>query len=136
MANTFYSYSAYISPVSNADITVLREYLETFYQESDNADKPQIVLKDNAITITFDDQYKFYIYLSDEKHVNEEAAEIADYLEEDWNENTYDKEKLKVSQKRFEIWGDQDFDMDYFNDSLFIIDQIEKFSDIIIFQNQ
>jgi len=132
MANSFYSYSAYISPSSNADIKVLKEFLDAFYQESDN----KITLNDNQITITFDDEYNFYIYLAEEEHVNQEALEIADYLEEDWNENPYDKEKLKASKKRFEIWGDPDFDMDYFNDSLFIIEQVEKFNDIIIFQNQ
>ncbi|MGN7810310.1 hypothetical protein [Flavobacterium sp. 22076] len=132
MANSFYSYSAYISPSSNADIKVLKEFLDAFYQESDN----KITLSDNQITITFDDEYNFYIYLAEEEHVNQEALEIADYLEEDWNETPYDKEKLKASKKRFEIWGDQDFDMDYFNDSLFIIEQVEKFNDIIIFQNQ
>lgn len=132
MANSFYSYSAYISPSSNADIKVLKEFLDAFYQESDN----KITLSDNQITITFDDEYNFYIYLAEEEHVNQEALEIADYLEEDWNENLYDKEKLKASKKRFEIWGDPDFDMDYFNDSLFIIEQVEKFNDIIIFQNQ
>ncbi len=132
MANSFYSYSAYISPSSNADIKVLKEFLDAFYQESDN----KITLSDNQITITFDDEYNFYIYLAEEEHVNQEAFEIADYLEEDWNETSYDKEKLKASKKRFEIWGDPDFDMDYFNDSLFIIEQVEKFNDIIIFQNQ
>lgn len=132
MANSFYSYSAYIPPSSNADIKVLKEFLDVFYQESDN----QITLSDNQITITFDDEYDFYIYLAEEEHVNQEALEIADYLEEDWNETSYDKEKLKASKKRFEIWGDPDFDMDYFNDSLFIIEQVEKFNDIIIFQNQ
>lgn len=136
MANTFYSYSAYISPYSNADIQVLKEYLDVFYNESDTGDKPQIVLSDNQITITFNAEYNFYVYLSNEKHVNEEAVEIADYLETDWNEKVYDKEKLKTAVKRFEVWGDPDFDMDYFNDSLFIIDQIEKFNEIIIFQNQ
>lgn len=132
MANSFYSYSAYISPSSNADIKVLKEFLDAFYQESDN----KIILSDNQITITFDDEYNFYIYLAEEEHVNQEALEIADYLEEDWNETPYDKEKLKASKKRFAVWGDPDFDMDYFNDSLFIIEQVEKFNDIIIFQNQ
>ena len=136
MANTFYSYSAYILPSSNAEITVLKEYLDSFYHKPENIDEPKIVLNDNQITITFNDEYNFYIYLSQEKHINDEAVEIADDLETDWNENIYDKEKLKTSIKRFEVWGDPDFDMDYFNDSLFIIDQIEKFSEILIFQNQ
>lgn len=135
MANSFYSYSAYILPSSNATIIALKEYLEEFYQNSDTEDQPEINLSDNQITLIFNDEYRFYIYLSEEKHVNEEAVEIAENLETDWNEEPFDKEKLKTAQKRFELWGDEDFDMDYFNDSLFILDQIEKFSDIIIFQN-
>ncbi|GAA3777407.1 hypothetical protein [Flavobacterium ginsengiterrae] len=135
MANSFYSYSAFIAPGSNADIAILKDYLESFYSESD-AENPQIVLDNNEIKLTFDDEYNFYIYLAEEEHINQEALEIADDLEEDWNEDIYDKEKLRASKKRFEVWGDPDFDMDYFNDSLFIIDQIEQFSDVIIFQNQ
>ncbi|WP_289661844.1 hypothetical protein [Flavobacterium panacagri] len=135
MANSFYSYSAYILPSSNATITVLKEHLEEFYQNSDAGNQPEIILSNNQITIIFNDEYRFYIYLSEEKHVKDEALEITENLEEDWNEQPFDKEKLKTAQKRFEVWGDEDFDMDYFNDSLFIIDQIEKFSDIIIFQN-
>ena len=42
-------------------------------------------------------------------------------------------ESTGTCKKRFEIWGDEDFDMDYFNDSLYIIEQIEKFDGIIIF---
>ncbi len=76
MANSFYSYSAYISPSSNADIKILKEFLDAFYQDSDN----KITLSDNQITITFDDEYNFYIYLAEEEHVNQEALEIADYL--------------------------------------------------------
>ncbi|MFB9076556.1 hypothetical protein ACFFLS_25090 [Flavobacterium procerum] len=136
MANSFYSHLAFLPPSSNANLVVLKNHLETFYSRPVITDKPQIVLSEKQITITFNDGYNFYIYLSEEKHVNEEALEIAEDLEEDWNEKPFDKEKLKTAQKRFEVWGDQDFDMDYFNDSLFIIDQIEKFDDVIIFQNQ
>lgn len=136
MANTFYSYSVYIEPSSNAAISILKDNLDSFYQKQIITNKPEIVLIDNQITITFDDDYNFYIYLSDEEHVNEEATEIANDQDVDWNENIFDKEKLKTCKKRFEVWGDDDFDIDYFNDSLFIIEQIENFNNIIIFQNE
>lgn len=135
MANSFYSHLAFIGPESNAAITVLKEYLDDFYEDPEDGGKPEIVLEENQITITFDDEYNFHIYLAEEEHVNIEAVEIADFNTEDYNENPFDAEKLKASVKRFEIWGDQDFDMDYFNDSLYIMEQIEKFNDIIIFQN-
>ncbi|KAF2517014.1 hypothetical protein [Flavobacterium foetidum] len=135
MAYSFYSHLAFLPPSSNADLAVLKNHLETFYARPVITDKPKIILNGKQITVTFKDGYNFYIYLSEEKHVNQEALEIAEDLEEDWNEKPFDKEKLKASNKRFELWGDQDFDMDYFNDSLFIVNQIEKFDDVIIFQN-
>ena len=136
MANTFYSYSVYIEPSSNASISGLKDNLDSFYQRPIITDKPKITLDDNQINITFNDDYSFYIYLSNEEHVNEEAAAIANDQQADWNDIPFDKEKLKTCEKRFEVWGDDDFDMDYFNDSLFIIEQIENFTDVIIFQIQ
>lgn len=134
MATTFYSYLAYIQPKSNGDLFLLKENLESFYDNETTAERPEITLDDNQINITFDDGYQFYIFFSEGEHVNQEAKEIAEEFELDWNETPFDKEKLKTCQKRFEVWGDDDIDMDYFNDSLFVIEQIEKFAGVIIFQ--
>ncbi|QGK72958.1 hypothetical protein [Flavobacterium sp. SLB02] len=136
MANTFYSYLAFIAPTSDASLTVLKNNLKTFYDRPIITNKPEIVLEDNQINILFDDQYQLYIAFSEEEYVNEEALEIAEEQQLDWNENTFDKATLETCRKRFEIWGDDDFDMDYFNDSLFVIEEIEKFSDVIIFAMQ
>ncbi|CAD0004151.1 hypothetical protein [Flavobacterium chungangense] len=136
MAHLFYSHLVFIPPSSNATIAILKEYLDDFYQRPVIEDKPKIVSDNKRITITFSDGYNFYIHLAKEDYVITEAAEIADYRKTDWNENAFDKEKLKASGKRFEIWGDPDFDMDYFNDSLFILEIIEKFNDVIILENQ
>ncbi|MCC9066155.1 hypothetical protein [Flavobacterium piscisymbiosum] len=136
MAHTFYSYLAFIAPNSNASLSLLKNNLETFYQKETIENKPEIVLDDNQIDIVFDDDYRLHIALSEEEYVNEEALELADQYELDWNENVFDKAKLTTSHKRFEIWGDDDFDMDYFNDSLFVIEEIENFSDVIIFAIQ
>ncbi|OMQ11732.1 hypothetical protein [[Flexibacter] sp. ATCC 35103] len=136
MAHTFYSYLAFITPGSDASLITLKNNLETFYEKSEIENKPEIVLNDQQIDIVFDDEYQFYIAFSQEEYVNEEALELAQENELDWNENVIDKAKLETCHKRFEIWGDDDFDMDYFNDSLFIIEQIEKFNDVIIFAVQ
>jgi len=136
MANTFYSYLAFLQPSSNGNLLVLKQNLETFYEKQTVADKPEITLDDNLITLVFNEEYEFHVFFSDEEHVNQEAKELAEEYEFDWNENPFDKEKLKTCIKRFEVWGDDDFDMDYFNDSLFIIDEIEKFTDVIIFHNE
>ncbi|KUJ59638.1 hypothetical protein AR687_22160 [Flavobacteriaceae bacterium CRH] len=132
MANTFYSYLAFIEDSSNADIHVLKNNLEEFYAQSEN-EKPTLTLESNQLNILFNDEYSLYVYFSEEEHINEEAREFAAEYKLDWNENTTDKEKLKTCKKRFEISGDDDFDMDYFNDSLFVIQEIEKFNNVIIF---
>lgn len=136
MANTFYSYLAFIAPNSNASLSLLKNNLETFYQKGTIENKPEIVLDNNQIDIIFDDDYQLHIAFSEEEYVNDEAVELAEQYEFDWNENVFDKAKLETCHKRFEIWGDDDFDMDYFNDSLFVIEEIENFSDVIIFAMQ
>jgi hypothetical protein len=130
MAYTFYQYLAFIQPDSDADLTVLKNNLESFYAKSGR--RPNISQTDKVITVNFDN-YKFEISLSDGSHVIEEAAEIANDRATDYAENNFDKEKLKTSSKRFEISGEDDLDMDYFNDSLFIVETIEKFKGVIVF---
>ncbi len=130
MAYTFYQYLAFIQPDSDADLTVLKTNLESFYAKTNR--RPNISQIDKTITVAFDN-YKFEIFLTDESHVIEEAAEIANDRVTDYAENSFDKEKLKTSSKRFEISGEDDFDMDYFNDSLFIVEATEKFKGVIVF---
>lgn len=130
MSYTYYKYSIYIQPDSNADIDVLKTNLELFYSEAEV--QPVISQADNQLTVTFDD-YNFYIALSNDKHVKEEAAEIAAEYETDWNEEPFDQDKLKSCNRRFELWADDDEDMDYFNDSLFILETIESFNGVTIF---
>jgi hypothetical protein len=130
MTYSFYQYLAFIQPGSDADLTVLKNNLVSFYAKTNR--HPNISQIDKTITVAFDN-YKFQIFLSDEGHIIEEAAEIANDRTTDYAENNFDKEKLKASSKRFEISGEDDFDMDYFNDSLFIVETIEKFKGVIVF---
>lgn len=136
MANTFYSYLAFITPDSDANLVDLKNNLEIFYARPVIEDKPEIVLENNQITIIFNDEYRLNIAFSNEEYVNEEAIGIAQEHQLDYNENPFDKTKLETCYKRFEVWGDDDFDMDYFNDSLFVIEAIEQFNDVIIFAIQ
>lgn len=138
MAHTFYNHIAFIAPSSNASILALKNNLATFHEKPAIKNKAKIELNGEKISIIFDDGYRFYIVLSDEEYVNIEAGEIVEFRikELDWNENPFDKDKLKTCNKRFEIWGDKDFDMDYFNDFLYIMEVIEEFDDLIIFAVQ
>lgn len=133
MAHTSYSNLAFIAPSSNADLTLLKNNLEAFYNRPVIKTKPEIVCDHHKITITFNDGYRLYIVFNDDEYVNTEAKEMADIFALDWNDNSFDKEKLKTCNKRFEVWGDSDFDMEYFNDSLFVLEEIEQFHDVVIF---
>ncbi|KFF03035.1 hypothetical protein [Flavobacterium reichenbachii] len=124
-----YEYFALIPPESNADLSTLKDNLELLYTSVEN--KPVIHLKEDCITITFDD-FNFKIFFVNEDWVLVESIEMADNFETDWNEEIIDKEKLKVCASRFELSADDDFDMDYFNDSLYIIETIESFDGVII----
>ena len=130
MANSFYSYLAFIQPNAKITFDDIKTNLEEFY--ANKKGKPTITQSKSNMVLTFKD-YQFSIHYSNEKHVIEEAREIADRTDVDWADNKIDKEKLKECSSRFEIWGEEDFDMDYFNDSLFIIETIEKLDGLIIF---
>ncbi len=134
MSSTFYSYLAFIAPTSNAQLDTLKTYLQEFYSRPvfQAKEQPEISLSRQKITVTFKDGYRFYIHLSKQKHIQEEATE---FLEEkhDYAEQSFDKQLLATCTQRFEIHGDDDYDIDYFNDSLYILEEIEKFTDIIIF---
>lgn len=136
MSHTFYSYAAYIQPASDADIDTLKGQLEAFYSTSTIDTRPRIILAGNQLELCYEDDFRLYIYLSQEAHVQEEAIETADSRDTDWDDAVFNKQQLCMCKKRFEIRGDEDFDMEYFNDSLFIIEQIANFNDVIIFDLQ
>jgi hypothetical protein len=124
-----YEYLVLIHPESNAGLSRLKENLELFYASAEN--KPIIHLEEDTLTVTFDD-FDFRIFFSNEDWILEESIELADAFESDWNEEIIDKEKLKLCKSRFELSADDDFDMDYFNESLFILQTIEEFDGITI----
>ncbi|MGO4293929.1 hypothetical protein [Chitinophaga sp. RAB17] len=135
MANSFYSYLAFILPDANANIDTLKNALTDFYSGPEIENQPTVSMNENEITVRFEDDYTFHIAFSNDAHVNVEARELAEEQALDWNEAAFDKAALARSTSRFEIWGEEDYDMDYFNDSLFIIQKIEEFNGVIIFQN-
>ena len=66
------------------------------------------------------------IGLNDSEHVLQESKEIA-------NDNAKDHElyeSIKCCKRRLELGGDPDFDMEYFNDFCFVLEEIESFSSV------
>lgn len=135
MAHSFYSYLVFILPGSNANLDTLKNELTDFYSGPEMDNKPTISINGNELDLRFEDGYTFLVVFSDEAHVNVEARELAEDQTLDWNEQPVDQNALAQSTSRFEIGGEEDDDMDYFNDSLFIIQKIEEFNNVVIFQN-
>ncbi|MEO6305219.1 MAG: hypothetical protein ABIP51_18815 [Bacteroidia bacterium] len=133
MASAYYSYLAFIEPGSDANLEILKTNLDEFYAKPTITNKPDITLNSRSITLTFNDGYAFYINLSNEQHVNGEAKEFADTNDLDWYEKPVDKEKLLSCTSRLEIYGEDDYNMNYFNDSLYIVETIGAFKGVIVF---
>jgi len=128
MGYEYYTSQVFISESSDFSLTGLKEKLENFYK-SDERDV-KITMTADSITVNINN-YSFYIGLNEESYVSEEIREIAESI-------NHQKDNTIISncKKRLEISADEDFDMDYFNDSLYISEQIEEFKDVFIFDPQ
>jgi|SRR5581483_5811515 len=129
MAYSFYNYVALIEPDSDADLQKLAEKLQKRFAGK----KAQILLQPGAdkLTLAIND-YAFSISLSASDHVLVESKEMANSFTEDYAGNPVDKDKMAVCQRRFELNGAADYEMNYFNDSLFILECMEELPGITI----
>jgi hypothetical protein len=120
-----YGYFIFDKNIKERTLEKIQTILETHYLNS--AGKPDIQLNDKLLTLKFND-YKFHFVLNDEKWIIEESKEIA----EDLANHRSDKGEIAHCSTRIEFDGDDDFDMDYFNESLFILDELSKCKDYVI----
>ena len=81
-----------------------------------------------AISISING-WQFEIEMNEEAYVLEESEEMAN----DHAQHHDLFEQIKSCQKRLEIGGDPDFDMEYFNDFCFILEKIESFQHTFTF---
>lgn len=130
MSQSFYSYMVYILPESDLTLASLKEKLEKFFSLNKSL---KIKYSEKQIILTFEDGYSFNIILNENDYVKVESQEMSEYKKLDYNDHPFDKEKLKKSSSRLELWGDEDYDMEYFNESLYILKEIETFKNIVIF---
>ncbi|RXK83008.1 hypothetical protein [Filimonas effusa] len=129
-----YTHLAYLKPGKSIDLETLENNIAARYEGMKNSTKPVIVDEAGMLRISFN-SYNFYITLVSASHVAVEARETAEQVDKDWAENAYDKGALKESTIRLDFYGDADPEMEYFNDSLFILEEIEKTGDTIIFHS-
>lgn len=128
-----YTHLAYLKPGQILNLETLKNNITSRYSSIKNNTPPTITEEANMIKIALNKNYNFYITLVTASHVATEARETAEQLEKDWAGESYDKEELKQATARLDFYGDDDTDMEYFNDSLFILEEIEKLGNTIIF---
>jgi len=125
MAYSYYNYLILVSSESNISFENLQKACEKLLAMGCK----NIETLDESLTLEFAEKYKFYLKLNKENHVVEESIEIAqqDFL--------VDKKKENIASctSRYEMSADTDPNMDYFNESLFIIEIFEKFTGVFIF---
>lgn len=125
-----YDYLAMISENSTLTLELLKEKLEKFY--SKNERKIDISLTDKSIHLQIEN-FTFYISLNDDDYVLIESHDIA----KNFAVLRTDREQIASCKKRIEISDtDNDDDVDYFNDSLYIIEILESFSGVFVFNPQ
>ena len=133
MGYTYYSYLAYITSDSAADLPGLHARLQASFAQLQLASEPLFTLADNELTITLT-TYHFTIHYATEAHVHEEAQEFAADSPVDLTGQPVDPARLGACTRRFELRGDPDPDMDYFNDSLTILEALEEFEGVIVLE--
>ena len=131
---TYYSYLAFITPDSEADLSSLQAKLQAFFARLNTETKPQLTQAGNRLTIAFG-AYRFYVYYATGAHVLIEAAESAADQPVDYADQPIDAARFATCNRRFELHGDPDPSMDYFNEHLYILEGMEEFSGVIILQS-
>ena len=74
---------------------------------------------DNHLLVKMDEDYYFHFWFDNNEGTQSEIKEIAQNYD-----GVKDKNLLSSCQSRIEFWGDEDQDMNFFNDSLFLLEQL------------
>lgn len=126
MGYSFYQYFAFFTDDSDASLEALKQKLEVSYAGLDR--QPEITLAGEQLVLRFG-AYHIRVDLNQDDYVQEEANEVGDHFLQNWKEEPLDIDLLKKCRKRFEVAGEEDYDMNYFNDSLYVVEAIDSFSD-------
>lgn len=125
-----YDYLAMVSEDSTISLESLKEKLDKFYVNDDR--KINISLHEKSIHLQIE-KFTFYISWNEADYVLIESNDIAI----NFATKRADKDIIASCKKRIEIDDtNNDIDTDYFNDSLYIIDIMENFAGVFVFNPQ
>jgi hypothetical protein len=128
--NTMYETSILIHPSTPVTRDELLNSISQFYGKSKGV-APQIAARGTSgIRIQFPG-FGFSIVKDGASHVIEEAKEISTR----YGTATGKQHRISDCNTRFDVQGDDDPDMDYFNDYLYIIEAAQKLGEAYAFDN-
>ncbi|MEM6271891.1 MAG: hypothetical protein AAF998_20810 [Bacteroidota bacterium] len=124
-----YEYLIPIADDSDFSLARLEVSLKQFYgQNEDRTINIERFGEDKIVVLV--ERFPFYLNVSDAPEVPFESAEMAAH----WTGDPSGKERLQNCSRRIEMYADgRDPSMAYFNDSLYILGEIEKFDGAFIF---
>lgn len=123
------SYCNFIFSLDNDDFFFERiKTIVTKFYEKRKKQNPIIQEEGKRLVIDFQG-YNFIFSYIREDWIIEESKDIA----ETFAKNTPYKNQIKNSEARIEFYGDDDFNMDYFNEALFLLEVIFKEGNAAIF---
>jgi hypothetical protein len=124
------SYETFVMLPTTTQVTLpeIETRLRTLFSNSIKT-RPDFQISQRAdyIELNFTN-YRFYVGIADEPHVLREAQEIAAEFPEVEFKGEYDK--------RIEISADDDPNMDYFNDFVFIVEELQNLEGAIAYQHR
>ena|SRR5215510_3775574 len=126
MSFTYYRTLALIPPdVQIVFSDVVRTVNKTFASESTT----KITATANLITLYFNDRWSFYIEWDSGRNVLEESHEIA----QRFSVSAEQAQRIASCDCRISTSADDDPNMDYFNDYIFVLETLESFEGVILF---
>lgn len=106
------------------------EILKSMYGRNSKLEA-DVILSEDRVNLKIKD-YMFTYSLIAEDWVQEESRDIADTFGRKRNDYMI----IKESRSRVEFYGDDDPDMDYFNDYLLMLERIQAELPVIIFDTE
>lgn len=119
MAYTYYPYMILLSDESDFSLDELANRLRARFAKT-TAVTEQAPDRPATLALLLNGSYRFTMTLNDGESVLAESADMA-------QEAATSKAEIAGCRKRLELSGDDDPGMDYFNDSIFVLETLETF---------
>jgi len=121
-----YTAQILIPSAEDASIEALHEFFVDFYSDAEDV---SVSSEETKITIQIND-WKCTVAFNTSESVLVESREMAEFFAKD----RPDQSEIAKSEARFEVATDADMEMDYFNDYVEIVEQLESYDNAKVFE--